>query len=89
MPIRQQRAAVGVSQRPPRADERSAAATTATCNRVCTAMLLKDTGRAKALRTLLHAERERGPDFLRWSNALSALREAKRQVYAMLLAPRL
>lgn len=50
-------------------------------------MLLKDTGLANALRTLLHAERERGPDFLRWSNALSALREAKRPLYAMLLAP--
>jgi hypothetical protein len=36
-------------------------------------MLLQSSGRANALRTLLKTEQERGPDFLRLANALSAL----------------
>ena len=46
--------------------------------------------RANALRALVKAEQERGPDFLRLANALSALypkgSEEKRLVDAMLLA---
>lgn len=53
-------------------------------------MLLQASGRANALRALLKAEIERGPDFLRLANALSALyprwSEEKRLVDAMLLA---
>ena len=47
-------------------------------------------GRTNALRALLKAEQERGPDFLRLANAFSALypkgSEEKRLVDAMLLA---
>ena len=47
-------------------------------------------GRANALRALLRVEQERGPDFLRLANALSALypksSEEKRLLDAMLLA---
>jgi len=54
------------------------------------AMLLQASGRANALRALLKAEQERGPDFLRLANALSALypkgSEEKRLLDAMLLA---
>jgi putative DNA methylase len=61
-----------------------------TLDRVHTAMLLQAAGRAAALRALLTAEVERGPDFLRLANALSALypggSEEKRLVDAMLLA---
>jgi hypothetical protein len=53
-------------------------------------MLLQASGRANALRTLLKSEQERGPDFLRLANALSALypkdSEEKRLLDAMLLA---
>ena len=38
-----------------------------------TAMLLQSSGHANALRTLIDAEQDRGPDFLRLANALSAL----------------
>ena len=44
-----------------------------TLDRVHTAMLLQASGRTNALRALLAAEQERGPDFVRLSNALSAL----------------
>ncbi len=44
-----------------------------TLDRVHAAMLLQASGRANALRALLAAEKERGPDFLRLANALSAL----------------
>jgi putative DNA methylase len=80
----------------PRARRRRFAATAAaareatTLDRVHTAMLLQASGRANALRALLAAEQERGPDFLRLGNALSALypqgSEEKRLLDAMLLA---
>ncbi len=61
-----------------------------TLDRVHAAMLLQKSGRANALRVLLKAEQERGPDFLRLANALSALyprdSEEKRLLDAMLLA---
>ncbi len=61
-----------------------------TLDRLHAAMLLQAGGRANALRTLLKAEQERGPDFLRLANALSALypkdSEEKRLLDAMLLA---
>ncbi len=61
-----------------------------TLDRVHAAMLLQASGRANALRALLKAEIERGPDFLRLANALSALypqgSDEKRLLDAMLLA---
>ncbi len=61
-----------------------------TLDRVHAAMLLQAGGRTNALRALLKAEKERGPDFLRLANALSALypkgSEEKRLLDAMLLA---
>ena len=56
-------------------------------------MLLQANGHANALRTLIGTEQERGPDFLRLANALSALyprgSREKRLLDAMLLvAPR-
>jgi adenine-specific DNA methylase/REP element-mobilizing transposase RayT len=61
-----------------------------TLDRVHAAMLLQAAGQANALRALLKAEVERGPDFLRLANALSALypkgSEEKRLLDAMLLA---
>ncbi|MFH0813724.1 MAG: hypothetical protein V2A69_12945 [Pseudomonadota bacterium] len=61
-----------------------------TLDRVHAAMLLQANGRANALRALLKAEQERGQDFLRLANALSALYpkegEEKRLLDAMLLA---
>jgi hypothetical protein len=61
-----------------------------TLDRVHAAMLLQANGRANALRALLKDELERGPDFLRLANALSALypknSEEKRLLDAMLLA---
>lgn len=82
---REKRAGVEVS------DERMAAAREATTlDRIHAAMLLQAGGRTNALRALLKAEQERGPDFLRLANALSALypkgSEEKRLLDAMLLA---
>jgi len=61
-----------------------------TLDRVHAAMLLQKAGRANALRALLKAEQQRGTDFLRLANALSALypknSEEKRLLDAMLLA---
>jgi hypothetical protein len=61
-----------------------------TLDRVHAAMLLQAGGRTNALRALLRAEQERGPEFLRLANALSALypkgSEEKRLLDAMLLA---
>jgi hypothetical protein len=61
-----------------------------TLDRVHAAMLLLADGQTHALRAMLKAEQERGPDFLRLSNALSALYpkdgEEKRLLDAMLLA---
>jgi putative DNA methylase len=81
---RRRRATVDVS------DESLAAAREATTlDRVHAAMLLQTGGRTNALRALLRAEQERGPDFLRLANALSALypkgSEEKRLLDAMLL----
>jgi hypothetical protein len=63
-------------------------ATTLDC--VHAAMLLQAGGQSNALRALIKAEQERGPDFLRLANALSALypkgSEEKRLLDAMLLA---
>ena len=59
-------------------------------DRVHAAMLLQSNGHANALRTLLSAEQDRGPEFLRLANALSALyprgSQEKRLLDAMLLA---
>ena len=79
------RASVGISD---------ASLTTAreatTLDRVHAAMLLQAGGRTNALRALLRAEQDRGPDFLRLANALSALypkgSEEKRLLDAILLA---
>jgi adenine-specific DNA methylase len=72
-------------------DESLAAACEATTlDRVHAAMLLQAGGRTNALRALLKVEQERGPDFLRLANALSALypknSEEKRLLDAMVLA---
>jgi len=72
-------------------DESLAAAREATTlDRVHAAMLLQAGGRTNALRALLQAEQERGPEFLRLANAFSALypkgSEEKRLIDAMLLA---
>jgi hypothetical protein len=52
-------------------------------------MLLQASGRANALRALLRAEQERGADFFRLANALSALypreSEEKRLLDAVLV----
>ncbi len=61
-----------------------------TLDRVHAAMLLQSSGHAGALRSLIAAEQERGPDFFRLANALSALyprpSQEKRLLDAMLLA---
>jgi hypothetical protein len=63
-----------------------------TLDRVHAAMLLQAGGRTNALRALLDVEQQRGPDFLRLANALSALypkdSEEKRLLDAMLLSVR-
>ena len=72
------------------ASAQAAVAQTTTLDRVHAAMLLQASGRTNGLRTLLAAEQERGPDFLRLGNALTALypqgSEEKRLLDAMLLA---
>ena len=96
-PDRQETAAVAVRERRPRygdggdtADERPPAPGATTLDRVHTGMLFQAGGQTNALHALLKAERECGPDFLRLSNALSALyprgSEEKRLLDAMLLA---
>jgi hypothetical protein len=66
------------------------AGVTTTLDRIHAAMLLQSSGQTNALRALLKAELDRGPDFLRLANALSALypkqSEEKRLLDAMLLA---
>jgi hypothetical protein len=61
-----------------------------TLDRVHAAMLLQASGRTNALRALLNAEQDRGPDFLRLANNLVALypkaSEERRLIEAMLLA---
>ena len=72
------------------ADDLDAPLTATTLDRVHAAMLLQASGRSQALRNLLRAEQERGPDFLRLANALTALyprgSDEKRLLDAMLLA---
>ena len=97
-PDRQERIGSAVRERRPRygdaddvSDERSGMTPgTTTLDRVHTGMLLQASGRTNALRALVLAEQERGPDFLRLSNALSALyprdSEEKRLLDAMLLS---
>ena len=71
-------------------DAEFAASEATTLDRVHAAMLWQSSGRSEALRNLLKAEQQRGPDFLRLANALSALypasSEEKRLLDAMLLA---
>ena len=73
-------------------DDLEADVSATTLDRVHAAMLLQASGRSQALRNLLQAEQERGPDFLRLANALSALyprgSDEKRLLDAMLLAAR-
>ena len=61
-----------------------------TLDRVHAAMLLQRGGHANALRALIRAEQDRGPEFLRLANALSALyprgSDEKRLLDGMLLA---
>jgi len=61
-----------------------------TLDHVHAAMLMQSAGRANALRALIRSETQRGPDFLRLANALSALypkdSDEKRLLDAMLLA---
>jgi 16S rRNA G966 N2-methylase RsmD len=61
-----------------------------TLDRLHAAMLLQASGQANGLRALLREEQQRGPDFLRLANALSALypkdSDEKRLLDAMLLA---
>ena len=71
------------------AGELGEARTATTLDRVHAAMLFQASGRTEALRAHLRAEQERGPDFRRLANALSALyrrgSEEKRLLDAMLL----
>ena len=75
----------GLRQRPRRPN-----GSATTLDRVHAAMLLQASGRTEALRNLLRSEQDRGPDFLRLANALSALyprgSEEKRLLDGMLLA---
>lgn len=61
-----------------------------TLDRVHAAMLLQSSGQTNGLRALLREEQQRGPEFIRLANALSALypkeSEEKRLLDAMLLA---
>jgi putative DNA methylase len=61
-----------------------------TLDRVHAAMLLQSSGQTNGLRALLREEQQRGPDFVRLANALSALypkdSDEKRLLDAMLLA---
>ena len=71
-------------------DDLDAPLAATTLDRIHAAMLLQASGRSQALRNLLRAEQERGPDFLRLANALTALyprgSDEKRLLDAMLLA---
>ena len=82
---RRRRASVHVAD-----ESRRAAREATTLDRVHAAMLLQTGGRTTALRVLLKAEQERGLEFLRLANALSALYPKgsveKRLLDAMLLA---
>ncbi len=80
----------GRRRKAPQAEARVAPEQVTTLDRVHAAMLLQQAGQTNALRALLTAEKERGPDFQRLANALSALYprggEEKRLLDAMLLA---
>lgn len=71
-------------------DEKAGQVGATTLDRVHAAMLLQAGGKANALRELIKSEQERGSDFLRLANALTALypvgSEEKRLLDAMLLA---
>jgi hypothetical protein len=71
-------------------DTLAASQNATTLDRIHVAMLLQSGGRSAALRALLRDEQERGSEFLRLANALSALyprgSEEKRLLDAMLLA---
>ncbi len=71
-------------------DDLGATLEATTLDRVHIAMLFQASGRTEALRNLLEAEQDRGLDFLRLANALSALyprgSQEKRLLDAMLLA---
>jgi adenine-specific DNA methylase/REP element-mobilizing transposase RayT len=73
-----------------RADAPVAKFEATTLDRVHAAMLLQASGKTNALRALLASEQERGPQFVRLANALSALyprgSEEKRLLDAMLVA---
>ena len=85
---RQSRANSGGGGSPP--GELPARRDATTLDRVHAAMLFQHTGRSQALRGLIQSEQEKGPDFLRLANALSALypngSPEKRLLDAMLLA---
>ena len=71
-------------------EELEKANTATTLDRVHATMLLQAAGKTNALRALIKQEVERGPEFLRLANSLSALFpkgiEEKRLLDAMLLA---
>jgi len=70
--------------------ETPATQTVTTLDRLHAAMLLQFSGQSNGLRAMLREEQQRGPDFLRLANALTALypkdSEEKRLLDAMLLA---
>jgi hypothetical protein len=72
------------------AAEAPAPQTVTTLDRLHAAMLLQANGQANGLRAMLREEQQRGPDFIRLANALSALypvgSEERRLLEAMLLA---
>ena len=59
------------ASRPP--GELTARRDATTLDRVHAAMLFQKSGRSEALRAIIQSEQEKGPDFLRLANALSAL----------------
>ena len=79
-----------VSTAPAHGDGLEAQREATTLDRVHAAMLFQASGRTEALRNLLRGEQDRGPEFLRLANALSALYprgcEEKRLLDGMLLA---
>ena len=73
-----------------RGEDETARREATTLDRIHAAMLLQRAGRSNAMRALIGAEQERGTEFLRLANALTALyprdSEEKRLLDAMLLA---
>jgi hypothetical protein len=78
------------SQGTRQAEDAEARRDATTLDRIHAAMLFQASGASNALRALLQSEIDRGPEFLRLANALSALypkdSEEKRLLDAMLLA---